>query len=406
MIPGFGGQDGSIVVDMGKFNHFSFDKSSQIASIGAGCLLGQVAQSLYDEGRAMPHGTCPQVGLGGHATTGGIGPASRMWGLALDHVVEATVVLADSSVVVASDKANNDLFFAIRGAGPSFGIVTEFKMRSHPAPGENVRFEYTLPGGSPAARSDFFSRWQKYVSDPALPRELHVALDVFPHKVVVAGNYIGTKAAFDSLNTTEVATEGAGYTEVVGSTWMELVNAWGDHVQKNFAGGIPRAFYAKSVDFRADQLLSPTLVEELFKYLAEAYASGTMMLISFHLAGGAVNDVSADATSYPHRKSLFWMQFAAVEKGATSVSDRTRAAVQGVADMLHKHMPEAKFGAYVGHVDPYLDNAEQAYWGHHLPRLEEIKQMVDGDDLFQHPQGVVPSGSSHCNGSNGVASLS
>jgi len=112
------------------------DTTSWIATIGAGMKLGDVTNKLLSAGnRAIAHGTCPDVGIGGHATMGGLGPASRMWGSAMDHVVEVEVVLADGSVVTASTNENVDVFWAMKGAGSSFGIVTNFKFKTHPAPG-------------------------------------------------------------------------------------------------------------------------------------------------------------------------------------------------------------------------------------------------------------------------------
>jgi FAD/FMN-containing dehydrogenase len=128
-VSGIGGQDNSIVVDLKNFQQFSMEKTSWQATIGGGTLLGDVTKRLHDNGkRAMAHGTCPQVGIGGHATIGGLGPSSRMWGSALDHVEEVEVVLANSSIVRASDTQNQDIFWALKGAGASFGIITEFKV--------------------------------------------------------------------------------------------------------------------------------------------------------------------------------------------------------------------------------------------------------------------------------------
>jgi FAD/FMN-containing dehydrogenase len=85
--------------------------------------LEQVTNGLFDQGkRAIAHGTCPQVGIGGHATIGGQGPLSRMWGLTLDHVLEMEVVLADGTITRASKSQNSDLFFVsvLRDPCPSF----------------------------------------------------------------------------------------------------------------------------------------------------------------------------------------------------------------------------------------------------------------------------------------------
>ena len=109
------------MVDLKNFQQFSIDKNTWQATIGGGTLLRDVTKKLHENGnRAMAHGTCPQVGIGGHATIGGLGPTSRMWGSALDHVQEVEVVLANSSIVRASEKQNSDVFFALKGAGARY----------------------------------------------------------------------------------------------------------------------------------------------------------------------------------------------------------------------------------------------------------------------------------------------
>jgi len=143
IVKAIGGQDNAIVVDLKHFQQFSMDKSSWQATIGGGTLLGDVTDRLHENGkRAMAHGTCPQVGIGGHATIGGLGPSSRMWGAALDHVEEVEVVLANSSIVRASEKQNADVFWALKGAGASFGIITEFKVRFSSPRAPHVLTEY------------------------------------------------------------------------------------------------------------------------------------------------------------------------------------------------------------------------------------------------------------------------
>jgi FAD/FMN-containing dehydrogenase len=107
-----GGADGALVVDLAALNTVTVDKKTWKATIGGGTRLEQVTNGLYSQGkRAIAHGTCPQVGIGGHATIGGQGPLSRMWGLTLDHVLEMEVVLADGTITRASASQNEDLFF-------------------------------------------------------------------------------------------------------------------------------------------------------------------------------------------------------------------------------------------------------------------------------------------------------
>jgi FAD/FMN-containing dehydrogenase len=128
---GLGGRDGALVIDLKHFQKFSMDRTTWIATIGAGTRLKDVTKKLYAAGRrAIAHGTCPSVGIGGHASIGGLGPTSRMWGATLDHIEEMTVVLADGSVQTTSATINPDLFFACRGSAAGFCIIVEYKCES------------------------------------------------------------------------------------------------------------------------------------------------------------------------------------------------------------------------------------------------------------------------------------
>ena len=107
-----GGQSGALVIDMANFQYFSMNTTNWYATFGSGTLLGDLTQRLYDNGgRAIAHGVCPQVGTGGHLTIGGLGPLSRQYGTALDHIEEVEVVLANGTIARANLSQNQDIFF-------------------------------------------------------------------------------------------------------------------------------------------------------------------------------------------------------------------------------------------------------------------------------------------------------
>jgi FAD/FMN-containing dehydrogenase len=117
-----------------------------VATVGAGVRLGNLALEVFAQGRrALPHGVCPGVGIGGHFTHGGYGYQSRLWGLALDSIVALDVVLANGSYITASEKEHPDIFYAMRGAADSFGIITYFYLQTHPAPSSVVTFAANIP---------------------------------------------------------------------------------------------------------------------------------------------------------------------------------------------------------------------------------------------------------------------
>lgn len=168
-----GGKNGSLIVNLQNFHSIIVDGMSYyhsyhfriwgntpkcvwgallicsddgIATVGAGVRLGNLALELYSQrGRALPHGVCPGVGIGGHFTHGGYGYQSRAWGLALDSVVGLDVILADGSQLHVSSSQYSDVFFAIRGAADSFGIVTRFYLQTRPAPSSIVTFSASIP---------------------------------------------------------------------------------------------------------------------------------------------------------------------------------------------------------------------------------------------------------------------
>ncbi|RMZ68966.1 glucooligosaccharide oxidase [Pyrenophora seminiperda CCB06] len=388
---GIGGEDGAIVVDMGKFQQFSIDNSTWQATIGAGTLLGDVTKRLHDNGnRAMTHGTSPQIGIGGHATIGGLGPTARMWGTSLDHVEEVEVVLADSSVVRASEKENQGLFFAIRGAGASFGIVTEFKVRTEPEPGSSVLYSYTFRGGSTASRADAFKQWQKLITDPGLSRKFASTFVLTDALAIVTGTFFGTQAEFESLNIASRLPAGPipNLTEV--KSWLGVVGHWGESLALQAGGGIPAHFYSKSLAFTENLAMSDETVDKLFNYIENANKGSALWFIIWDLEGGAINDVATTATSYPHRDVVFFLQSYAINL-LGKVKDETRNFLTGVNKVITDAKPGQEFGAYAGYVDPALGNdSAEAYWGDNIDYLQRLKSSLDAEDVFHNPQSVRP----------------
>jgi hypothetical protein len=311
---GIGGQDDTIVVDLKSFQQFSMDKSTWQATIGGGTLLGDVTERLHDNGnRAMAHGTCPQVGVGGHLTIGGLGPSSRMWGSALDHVEEVEVVLANSTVVRASEKENQDLFFAMKGAAAGFGIVTEFKVRTQEEPGDAVLYSYTFQGGSSASKADAFKQWQKLISDPELSRKF-ASQYILTEQIgaIITGTFFGSQQEFDSLNISSRLPSSSSVDSIELKDWLGVVGHWTEDIALELMGGIQSNFYAKSLAYTEKDVIPDDAVDKLFTYVDETDKGGALWFILWDLEGGATNDVAPDATAYGHRNALFYHQAYAV----------------------------------------------------------------------------------------------
>ncbi|KIW05866.1 uncharacterized protein PV09_03067 [Verruconis gallopava] len=422
---GLGGMDGAIVIDLKYFQYVSVDHSTWIATVGAGARLEDVTKQLYANGqRAMAHGTCPSVGIGGHATIGGLGPTSRLWGATLDHIEEMTVVLADGRLVDASAKKNKDLFFALRGAASSLGIVVEFKFRTRPAPQEAVQFSCSL-SGSYSSMSGSLRDWQAIVTDPSLNWKIFSQVIITTLGMNITGTYFGSEEDFKlepfaqrfiyakpkrpapkrarssgslrrifkhngMLQSTRREPTTRISVQVYKDNWLGLIREWAGGRFLSKLLGRPSHFYHKSLTIQKSQQIEAGAIDRLLTYLDSAKKGTPMWFIIFDLAGGAVNEVPVDATAFQHREATIYCQSYAISLGR--VSDSSKEFIRTVNEIVESGIGSGKNnGIYPGYVDPELKSAQRQYWGGNLERLEGIKMKYDPGDLFKNPQSVTPA---------------
>ncbi|HKD32714.1 MAG TPA: FAD-binding oxidoreductase [Gaiellaceae bacterium] len=129
--PGLGSVDDGLVIDLSGLKTITVDPDARIATIGGGCVLGDVDAATHEHALATPAGIISTTGAGGLMLGGGVGHLTRKAGLSIDNILGAEVVLADGSVVTADENTNDDLYRAIRGGGGNFGVVTQLKLRLH-----------------------------------------------------------------------------------------------------------------------------------------------------------------------------------------------------------------------------------------------------------------------------------
>jgi hypothetical protein len=387
-LKGLGGTDGAVVVDLKHFQQFSVDPDTFVATIGAGTLLGDLQTRLdHAGGRAVAHGTCPQVGTGGHFTIGGLGTMSREWGMALDHVVGAKVVLANSTVVRASDTHNQDVFFAIKGAAASFGIVTEFKLRTHLAPRESVQYSFVWNMGNTSQKAKLFKDWQRLIFSKNLTRKFGSELIVSIAGVIVTGTYFGTREEWDALEIEKRFPPSNSANIVTLTDWTKMLGSGADNLIESVVGGLPVSFYSKSMSFASENIIPDHGVDAMFKYIDTTNKGTLAWFIIFDLEAGATNDVPVNATAYAHREAIMWMQSYAVNL-LGPISSTTTKFLNGLNAVIASYHPGVDFGAYPGYVDPQLIDPQSAYWGSNLPKLQTIKADIDPLDVFHNPQSV------------------
>src|SRR5690349_22192265 len=123
---GLGITDDALVIDLAPINYTRVDPVAGTVTVGGGCVWGDVDHATHASGMAVPSGIISTTGVGGLTLGGGIGHLTRFGGLSVDNLLSVDMVLADGSFVTANAKQNSDLFWAVRGGGGNFGIVTSF----------------------------------------------------------------------------------------------------------------------------------------------------------------------------------------------------------------------------------------------------------------------------------------
>ncbi|OIW29381.1 FAD-binding domain-containing protein [Coniochaeta ligniaria NRRL 30616] len=391
---GLGGEDGHLTVEMDRMNAVKLDTTSGIASIEGGSRLGHVASELYAQGkRAFSHGTCPGVGVGGHALHGGYGVSSHTKGLAVDWMVGATVVLANSTVVNASATENPDLFWAIRGAGSSMGIVSSFQFKTFVVPDTVTFFVASAPWGAQGKALNGLRAVQEFALN-TMPAELNMRVFITGKFVNFEGLFYGDKAGLKSalqplLNKTsatlQLSQEG---------TWLDQLTHFGNGLalDQGHPYNYHETFYSTSLYTQAltdEQLTS--LTTYWFK-IAKANRRDWYLQIDLH--GGTKSAVTAqtDSTAYAHRDYLLMYSFYDRVDNAGRYPADGFSCMQNFVGNITANMAQSDWGQYVNYPDPKLsqDQAQIRYWGKHLSRLQAIKAAVDPDNVFHYPQGILP----------------
>jgi len=366
-----------VVVDLSRLAGVSF--AGGRATIGPGARLGIVYDRLGDHGVAIPAGTCPSVGIGGHVLGGGFGLASRAWGLASDNLVSLQIVTADAKVLVADARHNADLFWACRGGGGgNFGIVTRLVFRTHPV-AQGSYFVATWPWAQAEEVVESFLAWAPHQPD-ALGSLCRVAAGPGGPSVQVFGQFLGSETALKGALAS--LTPAAMKLTTGSSSWLDLVRRWAGclgHTLPECAAPGTQPFVGAS-DYLANVPTAAQLA--LFTSVVEARGaqSGALLLDAY---GGAVNRPAPGATAFVHRRQLASIQYFAAGDGASA-----RAWVDSARATL---APAVSGQAYVNYIDPHLADWQVAYYGSNLPRLRRIKRQVDPQNLFHFAQSIRPA---------------
>jgi alkanesulfonate monooxygenase SsuD/methylene tetrahydromethanopterin reductase-like flavin-dependent oxidoreductase (luciferase family)/FAD/FMN-containing dehydrogenase len=365
-ISGRSTNDGGIVIDLGRLDRVKLlDRATGRVRLGPGARWGDVAQALAPYGLAMSSGDYGDVGVGGLATTGGIGFLARRHGLTIDHVVAAELVLADGTFVRADAGNHPDLLWAVRGAGGNFGIVTAIELEAYEL--RDVVFATMAFDAAPG----LLEEWGKVVEDA--PRELTSFLALFTRRggtpvVQLYSVYAGD----DTAAAVEALTPLVGIGPLLDQ--QAQVVPYAAIVPPH--GGVHNGGSAAPA-FRSGLLHHVTAeVAETMLRLARSRVAPLMQIRS---VGGAVNDVDPLATAYAHRSQNF--SLAAAGAGLARLNEHWDAEMAPHLDGLYLSFD----------TDRRPERLHDAFPGETLTRLRRLKALYDPDNVFSQNFAIPPS---------------
>ena len=376
---GHGVSDGGIVLDLSDMKALELDVERRTAWAETGLTAGEYTSATGARGLATGFGDAATVGIGGITLAGGIGYLVRTHGLTIDNVLAAEIVTADGRLLRTDARTHPDLFWAIRGGGGNFGVVTRFQFRLH-AVDAILGGMLVLPA-SPEIITALVAEAD------AAPEELSTIASV-----VLAPPLPGLPAAMRGRPVVMVRMVHAGDIaagERAMAPFRALAQPLVDTVKPmRYAGMFPRdegghrnvlmhAMFADDIDRGS----AAAIIEHL------QLSTAKMAAVEIRVLGGAMARVSADASAFAHRGARMMMNVAAIYERTEEAATHERW-VDDLAAALHgRHS-----GVYAGFLGAEGEaRVRDAYPGATWDRLAAIKQRYDPDNLFRLNQNVPPS---------------
>lgn len=389
-LPGHSTVDAGMVIDLRALSAVSVDPVALTVRVGGGAALGAVDEAAQAHGLVVPVGVVSHTGAGGLTLGGGVGRLMRRFGLTIDSLVSAEVVLADGRILTASETENPDLFWGLRGGGGNFAVVTEFTYRAHPLGPLTV-----LATFHPLERAGEVLRLgEETIGDPDTPDALlwtsflrrgpEIAPWLDPALVGRPGimsliEWSGDPAeGRDRLREIEQAlAPPSGELAEIAYLAMQTVT------DELLAPGTLRAYVKAG--------FAATLTDGLLDVLIErgGLVGSPLSVIEVLSMGGAIDRVDSDATAFPHRGSRWLVNVPA--QWADPDPDVGAREVAWVRETFAALEPHLAGGAYSNFMeDDETRGADRAY-GPTLTRLAELKATYDPENVFSLNQNVRPA---------------
>lgn len=367
--------DGGLVIDLSRMRGVSVDPATGRVRVQGGATLGDLDRETHVFGLSVPVGIIPKTGVAGLTLGGGVGWLVRKYGMTIDNLLACQIVTADGELRLASASENPDLFWALRGGGGNFGVVTSFEFQAHP-----VR---TVLGGliiypRPAA-VDVLRNFRGFMQSAPDEVTAYAALmhtpDGMPVVAVVAC-YCGAGLSEGERILAPLRTFGAPVVDTVQPLPMPAM-------QSLLAGAFPdgNQNYWKAA-------MAPSMPDEAISIAVEqaALAGSPLSAIVFEYYAGAAGRISNEATAYSHRHVPWHVVFLAQWTDPSDSSPRQWARAAAAALQPFSHSAQ-----FLSVIDADGEDHLGQVFGANLPRLAAVKAKYDPANFFRVNQNIKPA---------------
>jgi FAD/FMN-containing dehydrogenase len=380
--PGLGSVDDGLVIDLGMMKGVRVDPEARTARVGAGCTTGDVDHATHAFGQAIPFGIISSTGVAGLTLSGGHGYLTRQYGLVVDNLIEADVVLADGSFVVASETQNADLFWALRGGGGNFGVVTSFLFRTNPA-----KMLYAGPIAFSVDDAAEIMRWYRDFERTA-PNDFYIflGLQAIPPTAPFPEEHWNKK-----MCVLLVAHNGADGEAAVNAIRKELPTPYFD-----WCGPMPYTalqtlfdpFYPKGLQWYWKGAFVKELPDAaITAHVESAKKANVFSAMHLYPIDGAVHAKGASDTAWQTRDAVWSMVIVGLSPDASD-----RGAIKEWATGYYNAVkPYNLPGGYPNFMMADEAARLKATFGDNYPKLQSIKMKYDPRNLFRVNHNIVPA---------------
>jgi FAD/FMN-containing dehydrogenase len=370
--PGKSVCDDGLMIDLSQMHNVGIDTDLQLAFTGGGALLGNLDDAALEKGLVTTAGVVSHTGVGGYTTGGGFGRLNRKYGLTIDNLVSAEVVTADGQIRRVSADNEPDLFWAIRGGGGNFGVVTQFDFQLHEFDRNVLSGMIVWPIAQARDVLEFYAEWQGRLSREMYTGPAMITLPELGHVIAMEVVYNGDPAQGEK----ELAPLRALGKPLVDAIMVQDYKVMQTQEDAAMAHGIRS--YAKNA-------MIGEFTQGLIDDMIDAYIGDPRAGIFTHTCGGAVGDFGETDTAFPHRNAqtmiVFftgWMDPAEDEEGR-SMCRQWHAA-------LERHS-----GGYYDNIEQEADTRVGRNFGPNYDRLRQIKGQYDPGNQFRMNSNIPPA---------------